>query len=157
MKYNDLFRPLVEATPIKLGGKMKTIPMDDGNNIEENRDFVRSVYSKGQVNPFGGGVFFMIQNDDGTEGMVKLDMMPMSWGVAISEIHVTEGKTGQGFGDYIMSVITDMADQQGVLLSLNAVPLDTQGKKIPKRKLIQFYKKHGFESEGGDLMRRQPR
>ena len=158
MRLTEFFDSLVEMEPIKLGGKMKTIPMDDENDIEKSRDFVRSVYSKGQQNPMGRGVFFMIRNDDDTEGMVKLEMMPMTWGVAISEIHVAEGKTGQGFGDYIMGVITAMADEQDVLLSLNAVPLDTEGKKIPKRKLIRFYKKHGFEQEGGgDLMRRTPR
>ena len=159
MKSNDLFKSLVEAEPIKLGSKMKTIQMDKGeNDIEKNRDFVRSVYSMGHPNPMGRGVLFGVQNDDDVVGYTRVELSPMQWGVNINEIHVLEDKTGIGFGDYVLKKITDAADQAGILLSLSAVPLSTQGKKIPKRKLIRFYKKHGFEQEGGgDLMRRNPR
>ena len=118
-----------------------------------NEKFIRKIYSKAHPTPFGGGVVFSFsQKGDDEPTMIKVDLHPMIDSVHITEITVLEDKGGKGFGDHVMKIITKEADRMKVDLNLNAVPLAHKGKKIPKGKLIRFYKKHGFKVDRGDHM-----
>jgi hypothetical protein len=64
-----------------------------------------------------------------------------------------EGKAGQGFGEPVMKLMTDLADKENIDLDLIPVPIEVDGKKIPKSKLISFYKKHGFVKERQNMVR----
>lgn len=60
----------------------------------------------------------------------------------------------RGAGRAAMEMLTRAADEHGVTLQLNAVPLDVnegdKGKKLPKTKLEEFYKGFGFRVERRD-------
>lgn len=130
---------------------------EEENDYEKNLQFVKDFYATGFPNPMGKGVVFTLADDIGGEevkAMVMVIMDPKTWGVYISEIHVLEGKGKMGFGSYILGLITKMADEQGITLFLTPKPLDTQGKKIPKAKLVQFYKKNGFVNYQGGMVRK---
>ena len=130
--------------------------LEDGD-YEANLQFVKDFYAKGYPNPMGNGVVFTVGDDingEEVQAMVMVILDPKTWGVYVSEIHVMEGKTKMGFGSYILSKITQLADEQGITLVLTPKPLETQGKKIPKAKLIQFYEKNGFVNSSQGMIRK---
>ena len=132
--------------------------LEDGD-YEANLQFVKDFYAKGYPNPMGKGVVFTLRNsmeDDGNEeeAMILVDMQPKTWGVYLSELHTLGGMSKMGFGSYVLSMITQLADAQGITLVLTPKPLETQGKKIPKAKLVQFYKKNGFVNGQGGMIRK---
>lgn len=121
--------------------------------------FIDKIYkgSGAMRNPMGSGVIFGVRDGD-DDAMIKLELAPFDGMVHISELVVLEGKTGQGYGDYILKKVTTEADKEDIVLDLIAKPIKMVGQKnIPKSKLKSFYKKHGFVSEGGDRMIRQPK
>jgi GNAT superfamily N-acetyltransferase len=131
----------------------------DVSNLNDNKDFVRKIYSKGLQNPIGDGVVFGLRHPE-TKNMdagILVDLKPKHDYVYVQEIRVLEGKTAQGFGGHIMKYITDQADKDKIDLSLYAKPLKNEGSMIPKSKLIKFYKKYGFKLERGDDMVRKPK
>lgn len=122
----------------------------------KNKAFVNKIYSMGQRNPIGRGIYFYMESDNAKENaVVRLEMFGMDDFAHISEIVVAEDKGGKGYGDHIMKLITKQADKDKIDLSLDAVPIAHQGKKIPKSTLRRFYKKHGFVGAGGDRMERK--
>lgn len=130
---------------------------EEEDDYEKNLKFVKDFYATGYPNPIGKGVVFTVGDDingEEVKAMIMVIMDPKTWGVYISEIHVMEGKSKMGFGSYILGLITKMADEQGITLVLTAKPLETQGKKIPKAKLVQFYKKNGFVNAQGGMVRK---
>lgn len=130
--------------------------LEDGD-YEANLQFVKDFYALGYPNPIGNGVVFTVGDDingEEVQAMVMVILDPKTWGVYVSEIHVMEGKTKMGFGSYILSKITQLADEQGITLVLTPKPLETQGKKIPKAKLIQFYEKNGFVNSSQGMIRK---
>lgn len=134
---------------------MKTLRQLFESAQKKNKEFIRKIYAMGSQNPIGRGVVFMIKDDDGEDALIRLEMVDLPESAHITEITVLEDKGGKGMGDFLMKEITKIADKMKVDLDLNAVPLAHQGKKIPKGKLIKFYKKHGFKSDGGDHMIRE--
>lgn len=66
--------------------------------------------------------------------------------------------TGKQYGPAALRRITNLADQHGVRLTLDANPLDTGG--IPKDKLVALYEQHGFHAVPDEwrpnLMERKP-
>lgn len=130
---------------------------EEKDDYEKNLQFVKDFYAKGYPNPMGKGVVFTLADDingEEVQAMIMVIMEPKTWGVYISEIHVLEGKVKMGFGSYMLGLITKMADEQGITLVLTPKPLDTHGKKIPKTKLVQFYKKNGFVNGQGGMVRK---
>lgn len=134
---------------------MKTLRQLFESTQKKNKDFIHKIYGMGSRNPIGRGVVFMIRDDDGEDALIRLEMVDLPESAHITEITVLEDKGGKGMGDFLMDVITKEADKMNVDLDLNAVPLAHQGKKIPKGKLVKFYKKHGFKNDGGDHMIRK--
>jgi len=126
------------------------------SELEDNKDYVKKIYSKGARNPIGRGVVFQFTDKD-KSGMILVELTPMIGFVHITEIRVLEGLYKLGFGAAVMKLLTDEADKMNITLDLFAVPLKAEGKKIPKGKLKSFYKKHGFKSAGGDKMTREPK
>jgi len=130
--------------------------LEDGD-YEANLQFVKDFYATAYPNPLGKGVVFTVGDDingEEVKAMVMVILDPKTWGVYVSEIHVMEGKSKMGFGAYVLGLLTKMADAQGITLVLTPKPLETQGKKIPKAKLIQFYKKNGFVNGQGGMIRK---
>lgn len=125
------------------------------SKLDDNKEYVRTIYAAGHPNPMGRGVIF-VKGTQEENGYIVVELKPMVDFVHITEIHVLEGKNKQGYGSTVMKILTDQADKMKIDLHLTAIPLRTEGKKITKAKLKQFYKKHGFVSEGGDIMRREP-
>lgn len=117
-------------------------------------DFVKKFYATGTQNPIGRGVVFGL-SDKGVTGMVKVELEAKSNSVHLKEIITLEDMGKKGYGDYIMKQLTSMADKMNIRLTLFAVPLNHQGVKIPKSKLVKFYKRHGFKDLQGDFMERQ--
>jgi hypothetical protein len=52
-----------------------------------------------------------------------------------------------------MKFLTDLADKYGVAMSLSAVPKGKGETKIPKAKLVDFYKRFGFTGHPDDMVR----
>jgi len=126
------------------------------SELNDNKDYVRKIYAAGHPNPIGRGVIF-VKGTQEENGYIVVELKPMVNFVHITEIRVLEGKYKEGYGDTVMKILTKEADKMNVTLHLAAVPLKGEGKTIPKGKLKSFYKKHGFVSEGGDVMRREPK
>jgi hypothetical protein len=64
----------------------------------------------------------------------------------------------QGFASEVMNTITDLADKHQVPIRLQAVPFGQ--KSVPRRSLVAWYKRAGFEQTDSDykeIMMRQPR
>ena len=120
-----------------------------------NQKYIRKIYKMGFPNPISNGYVISIKDDDEEDAMIRIEMHSLPDSAHITEITVLEDKGGKGIGDWFMSVMTKEADKMKVDLDLNAVPLAHAGKKIPKGKLVKFYKKHGFKSDGGDHMVRK--
>jgi hypothetical protein len=60
-------------------------------------------------------------------------------------------ETGKGHGPAALKQITELADQHGVKVTLDAIPMDGD-KGISAEKLSDFYKSHGFTSTEGGLV-----
>lgn len=63
----------------------------------------------------------------------------------IFSLRTPQSKRGQGSATEAMSKITQRADENGIPIKLDASPLD---KKTSLNKLVNFYKKFGFEPTG---------
>jgi hypothetical protein len=125
-------------------------------DIDKMIEFVRKFYATGHQNPIGRGVVFGLK-DKGKSAMVKVELTPKVNDVHLTEIITLEDMGKRGFGDYVMKSLTDLADKMDIPLTLFAVPLQHQGVKIPKAKLVAFYKRHGFKTKSGDFMERKPK
>lgn len=64
-------------------------------------------------------------------------------------------KTRQGHATELMKLVIDWADRNGHILVLEAKQWGNP-RGLPDEMLVEFYKKFGFTSEGGRLMRRKP-
>jgi GNAT superfamily N-acetyltransferase len=135
------------AVKLTLGGN---------NDLKKNQAFVRKMYSMATPNPLGNNYYFQL-NKGKESATILFELHAMNWGVIIDSLVVAEDKGRKGFGNHILTKITDQADKDGIELTLSAVPLAHAGKKIPKGKLVAFYKKHGFKKSGGDQMFRAPK
>jgi GNAT superfamily N-acetyltransferase len=60
-----------------------------------------------------------------------------------------------GIGSYVLKVITRLADNLGITLTLYAVPQG--GSQMDKDQLIKFYKSFGFRGAKDSLLTRKPR
>jgi GNAT superfamily N-acetyltransferase len=119
--------------------------------------FVRKFYATGYPNPIGRGVVFGLSAKEGEDAMVKVELEPKVDSVHLKEIITLEDMGKRGYGDYVMKQLTSLADKMDIRLTLFSVPLQHQGVKIPKSKLITFYKRHGFKTKSGDYMERLPK
>ena len=80
------------------------------STFEENKDYVRKIYSSGQRNPIGRGVVFSFSSKN-TDALILVELQPMMDNVHISEIRVLEGKYSLGFGAAVLKLLTDTADK----------------------------------------------
>ena len=126
------------------------------NDLDRMIDFVKKFYATGTQNPIGHGVVFGL-SDKGVSAMVKIELEAKAYDVHLKEIITLEDLGKKGFGNYIMKSLTSMADKMNIPITLFAVPLQHQGAKIPKTKLVSFYKRHGFKYKRGDFMERIPK
>lgn len=129
-----------------------------------NDQYVKKLHSMSHQNPIGSGHFFYLKDDDGEDALVNYRLISHPDHVYLTDLEVGEGKTGKGFGDYVMKTLTKEADKMGVEIRLFPEPLkyrdaDGKTKKMPKNKLVNFYKKHGFTFMRDDraTMQRKPK
>lgn len=74
-------------------------------------------------------------------------------GMHLSSIRTLQPNSGES--SKALKAVTDMADAQGMPITLYAQPYGNSGLK--KKQLIEWYKRNGFVSEGGDYMVRKPK
>jgi len=92
---------------------------------------------------------------------VTLHHMHEVWGK--NYLHLEEIRSfTKGGARKLMEILAGRADQYGATIGGTVKPLPAQAygmKKMPKRKLIAWYKRFGFKQErpGGDEMVRHPR
>lgn len=128
---------------IRLGGGKKPV-----GYVDRSAALVTVFNSKGSKR--AGGVNIRI---GGT--VVFVSLVSFNNRVHISEVSIPHHKQGEGIGHKVMKMITDMADKFKVDLDLFAKPI-TQGpeeSQISKSKLVKFYVKHGFKSQGAIMFR----
>lgn len=79
-------------------------------------------------------------------GCVILRVQPDSDESSVVWIDSVVAKTPRsGHGTQAMEWLTDLADQTGVTLRLDAVPIGNQ--KMPEKSLLKFYRGFGFKSK----------
>ena len=89
------------------------------------------------------------------KGVITINSDPEAWVIRLNWIQALE--PGQGQATRAMQWLTALADEYGVFIELEAKPTGTP--KIPKKKLMDFYKDKGFEkskekyTHPGDMVR----
>lgn len=68
--------------------------------------------------------------------------------IHIASIRTPRAKRGQGSAGAALQYLVDRADAQGITMTLGASPLDS---KTRLDKLVEFYKKYGFEPTGKSI------
>lgn len=133
-------------------------------------EYVNEVIKLGAKKPRGyvdmTAAFVLIWNKSGTKKRqgsvhraggtsVYTELVSFANSVHITEISIPNRDQGSGAGHIVMKKMTKMADKFKVKLDLFPSPI-IQGpdeKRIPKDKLVKFYKKHGFVGTGQKMIR----
>jgi hypothetical protein len=84
-------------------------------------------------------------------GHTIVDLRPFDGKIHLSWIQTLKPKSGAA--TETMKFLTDLADKYGVAMSLSAVPKGKGETKIPKAKLVEFYKRFGFTGHPDDMVR----
>lgn len=127
---------------IKLSPRMKTISLkDDGSAVQSAFDEIQDkLYHI-------DGPFFMM--DFGNEGVATLELKPFDNKIRLSFITVPEKYRGRGLASRALKTLTDIADKHGVPITLTVQPTRNDGGSLSgftKKKLFDWYKRHGFVS-----------
>jgi hypothetical protein len=84
---------------------------------------------------------------------VGIEMSPWQ---GMDQVHLSSiisyGSKGKGEASELMREITQMADEHGVAIDLNAKPIPdagAKGKGLTKAQLVAWYKRHGFKQSPG--------
>lgn len=106
------------------------------------------------VAPFPGSPIRRIGNVE-----IQISTNPTSKGIVLDNIMSLN--PGKGEASQVLKQITTVADEHSVPVELQAFPYERpEGGRIPLVKLVEWYKKHGFESvdegNGWNSMRRIP-
>lgn len=113
--------------------------------------FVAEVRSWGYPNPIGFPET-IIDN----RGAIHVTVYPMSTTEAMLN-SLRSFEQQKGFGTALMKRVVDAADKHGVTLKLDVHPLGQPKGRITKRKLTEFYKRFGFQTTRGHMVRRPQR
>lgn len=91
-------------------------------------------------------------------------MLGNSGQLCLATLRIHHNERGQGYGSQVLTLITDWADQRGLNVTVTPEPAHLDGETIvtEKRRLRQFYTRHGFRRnchypEYSEKMVREPR
>lgn len=84
-------------------------------------------------------------------GHTVVELRPFEGKIHLSWIQTLKPKSGAA--TETMKFLTGLADRHGVAMSLSAVPKGRGETKIPKAKLVEFYKRFGFTGHPDDMVR----
>ena len=84
-------------------------------------------------------------------GHTVVELRPFDGRIHLSWIQTLKPKSGAA--TETMKFLTELADKHGVAMSLSAVPKGSGETKIPKAKLVAFYKRFGFTGHPDDMVR----
>jgi GNAT superfamily N-acetyltransferase len=120
---------LLDAPPVKMAG-MALAPL--AGVISNIKPFQKINIPSGYIDEkIGNSTISYRMNDDGF--------------LEIASIRTPQSKRGQGSASNLMAELTKKADEVGIPMILGASPLD---KKTQLNRLVEFYKKYGFEPTG---------
>lgn len=120
---------LLDAPPVKMAG-MALAPL--AGVISNIKPFQNINIPAGYIDEkIGNSTISYKINDDGF--------------LEIASIRTPQSKRGQGSASNLMEELTKKADEVGIPMILGASPLD---KKTQLNRLVEFYKKYGFEPTG---------
>ena len=113
---------------------------------EAKTAFFDQLYRETTPNPIGRGVVY--------ESAALLDIQPWEMGAHISEIRAL--KLREGSGTRALKLLLWLADEYGIVLTLNALRIGKEG--MTSAQLRKWYRKYGFTSEPHNptFMQRQP-
>lgn len=120
-----------------------------GDSQAKSTAYVKKLGAMGYPNPI---------NDRETviDNEILIEAWPLEDSVYLTGLRsVTHGK---GAGTRVMTRLVTLADEMGVTLTLSPRPMAVAPgqKKIPAKKLVEFYRRFGFEGSGRSEMRRRP-
>ncbi len=108
------------------------------------RAFVSTVRDWGYQNPLN-------PFETVIDNQLGLELRDSFGKVYLQQIRAFQMQTGAG--TRLMRRLADAADAAGVTLTLNAHPLQV-AHKIPKKKLVEFYKRFGFTGRADNMVRK---
>ena len=120
----------------------EVLDSDDGK--QALRDYITDFLEATQPHPF----------DDRSSiynGHTIVDLRPFDGRIHLSWIQTLKPKSGAA--TETMKFLTELADKHGVAMSLSAVPKGKGETKIPKAKLVAFYKRFGFIGHPDEMIR----
>ena len=85
------------------------------------------------------------------KGHTVVELRPFDGRIHLSWIQTLKPKSGAA--TETMKFLTELADKHGVAMSLSAVPKGKGETKIPKAKLVAFYKRFGFTGHPDEMIR----
>jgi hypothetical protein len=85
------------------------------------------------------------------KGHTIVELRPFDGRIHLSWIQTLKPKSGAA--TETMKFLTELADKHGVAMSLSAVPKGKGETKIPKAKLVAFYKRFGFTGHPDEMIR----
>jgi len=118
------------------------------------KQLVDNIMRKGHPHPFmRDTVAFGFKGDP--QPLVTLELIAQTDAVYLTGLMSTVQK--KGFGKYVMKLVIDEADKLGVTLVGTAKPFGIPEVRIPKAKLVKFYKGLGFHVGSDGKMIREPK
>jgi hypothetical protein len=121
---------------------------------------LREMYKGMYLNPFDSRELVLYdKRGEPVAGVILRHMSPASWGP--NHLHLESIRSmKKGGGRALMEILIDRADQQGATIFGDVKPLKSQVygmKKMPLKKLKDWYRQFGFQIKRGDEMVRLPR
>jgi hypothetical protein len=122
-------------------------------------ELLREMYRGMYLNPFNPRELVLYdETGDPVAGVTLVHLSPTSWGpghIYLESIRAMK----KGGGRELMEILVDRADQYGVTITGDVKPLKSQVygmKKMPLKKLKDWYRQFGFQMKRGDEMLRLP-
>lgn len=121
--------------------KLNKMSEDEKKKIQE---YMKWVFSTFRENPLSsnGNRYYAFDEDN----IVTVKIQPAKGFVELTDIMVPPAMQKKGLGNKVMKMITDKADDIGVVLKLNAVSY-SNGDSMDDTALEAWYKKFGFQDD----------
>jgi GNAT superfamily N-acetyltransferase len=141
--------PLHEFNPCHSPDNGEFCSTGAGDSQAKSTAYVEKLWAMGYPNPI---------NDRETiiDNEILIEAWPLEDSVYLTGLRAVAH--GKGAGTRVMTRLVQLADEMGVTLTLSPRPLEVPRgqKKIPAKKLVEFYKRFGFTGSGRTEMRRRP-
>ena len=140
-------------TPFVVEVLKKQAQVDDKT---KTRAFMNELLQSGKFNPFDERfIYWSLRGDDGTEGVVMVQIYPIGGSIHFASIHTTPKEfRGKGAAKHVMDLIMKLADKHGLPIDLEAKPFDKGTGGMNKSQLTSWYKSFGFKPHLGGMIRK---